>query len=150
MPNDTDNIAIPALMRWARGTYARAIATQLAAAGFDDLPRNGAFVLGGMANRGSAAADMVRGLGVSKQAASQLIDTLVLRGYLRRETNPADRRRMLIDLTERGREAAAAVAAGIVTVDGRLADRISPDELHGLRQGLLALGEIRAELVELS
>ena len=52
--------------------------------GYDDLPRNGAFVLGGMANHGAALGDLVKQLGVSKQAISQLIDTLVLRGYLER------------------------------------------------------------------
>jgi hypothetical protein len=60
------------------------------------------FVLGGMANHGGSAADMISGLGVSKQAASQLIDALVLRGYLTREINPEDRRRMVIGLTETG------------------------------------------------
>jgi DNA-binding MarR family transcriptional regulator len=45
---------------------------------------------------------MILGLGVTRQAASQLIDTLVVRGYLVREVNPADRRRLNIELTERG------------------------------------------------
>ena len=91
-----DDVVIPALLRAARGSYARVIAVYLVDAGFDDLPRNGAFVLGGMANWGGSAADMIRGLDVSKQVASQLIDALVLRGYLTREINPEDRRRMLM------------------------------------------------------
>jgi DNA-binding MarR family transcriptional regulator len=53
---------------------------------------------------------------VSRQAASQLIDTLVLRGYLTRQINPADRRRMDIELTDRGRAAADAVLAAIADV----------------------------------
>ena len=75
-PAAPEEVVIPALMRGARGSYARAITAHLAAAGFDDLPRNGGFVLGGMANFGGSAGDMIRGLEVSKQAASQLIDTL--------------------------------------------------------------------------
>src|ERR1700729_1346056 len=118
---DATQASIPALMRAARGSYALVISAHLAAAGFEDLPRNGAFVLGGMANRGGSAADMTRALGVTKQAASQLIDTLVLRGYLTREVNPSDRRRMTIDLTDRGRAAAAAVGAAVAEVDARLA-----------------------------
>ena len=74
------------------------------------MPRNGPFILGGMANRGWSGADMVEALEVTKQAASQLIDTLVVRGYLTREANPEDRRRLTIELTDRGIEAAAAVA----------------------------------------
>src|ERR1019366_9611723 len=104
-----EGVAIPVLLRAARGSYAQAINVSLTAARFDDLPRNGAFVVGGMGNHGGSAVDMIRGLGVTKQAASQLIETLVLRGYLTRELNPEDRRRMTIELTERGRAAAAAV-----------------------------------------
>ncbi|HTS96784.1 MAG TPA: MarR family transcriptional regulator [Streptosporangiaceae bacterium] len=140
---DPGEASIPALMRAARGSYAQAITARLAAAGFDDLPRNGPFVLGGMANWGGSAADMIRGLGVTKQAASQLIDTLVLRGYLTRRVNPEDRRRVVIELTERGRAAAAAVSAGVAEVDARLAEVISPAELAGLRAGLAALAEIK-------
>jgi hypothetical protein len=112
-----DDVVIPALLRAARVSYARAIAAHVVAAGFDDLPRNGAFVLGGMANRGGSAADVIRGLGISKQATSQLIDALVLRGYLTREINPEDRRPMLIGLTDRGRSAAVAARAGIEEID---------------------------------
>ena len=143
-----DTVAIPALMRAARGSYARAIAAQLAAAGFDDLPRNGGFVLGGMANYGGSAGEMIHGLGISKQAASQLIDTLVVRGYLTREINQDDRRRMVIDLTERGRSAAASVRAGVEAIDAELARMISPAQLAGLRAGLEALGEIKDRMAE--
>jgi hypothetical protein len=124
MATEPDPSEIPAMLRGARGAYANTIAAMLAASGFDDLPRNGPFVLGGMANHGDSAVDMIRGLGVSRQAASQLIDVLVLRGYLDRQTNPDDRRRMDIELTERGL-AAAAVA--------------------GLRAGLAALAAIKQE-----
>jgi DNA-binding MarR family transcriptional regulator len=146
-PTDED-VVIPALLRAARGSYAHAINANLEAAGYGDLPRNGAFVLGGMGNHGGTAVDMIRGLGVSKQAASQLIDTLVLRGYLTRDVNPDDRRRMTIALTDRGRAAAAAVRTGVKTIDAELARMITPDELAGLRAGLEALGHIKDRMKE--
>jgi DNA-binding MarR family transcriptional regulator len=131
MPDDrTDEIVIPALMRAARGSYAAAIAERLEAAGIDDLPRHGPFVLGGMANYGGSAADMIG-------------DTLVLRGYLTREVNADDRRRTTILLTGRGRAAAAEVRAAIDQIDAELAQMLSPAELAGLRKGLLALSQIR-------
>src|ERR1039458_594906 len=145
-PPPPDEILIPALLRSARGSYAQSIGSSLAAAGFDDLPRNGAFVLGGMANHGGSAVDMIRGLGVTKQAVSQLIDTLVLRGYLEREVNLEDRRRMTIELSERGRAAAEAVRAGTEAVDAQLARMLSPAELVGLRAGLAALAEIKEQM----
>jgi DNA-binding MarR family transcriptional regulator len=138
-----DEASVPALLRGARGSYARTIAVFLAAAGCEDLPQNGPFVLGGMANHRASAVDMIRGLGVTRQAASQLIDTLVVRGYLVREVNPADRRRLNIELTDRGRAAAEATAAAIGQVDTELATMITPAELAGLRAGLVALARIK-------
>jgi len=134
---------LPVLLRGARGSYAHTISAVLAAAGCGDLPQNGPFVLGGMASHGTPAVDMIRGLGVTRQAASLLIDTLVVRGYLSREVNPADRRRMNIELTGRGRAAAEAVAAAIGQVDEELATMITPAELAGLRAGLAALAQIK-------
>lgn len=127
----------------ARGGFGTTIRAHLAAAGFDDLPRNGPFVLGGMGSHRGSAVDMIRSLGVTRQAASQLIDTLVLRGYLRREINAADRRCVNIVLTERGQAAAEAIRAGIEQVETELARMISAAELAGLRAGLAALGQIR-------
>jgi DNA-binding MarR family transcriptional regulator len=139
----SDEASIPALLRGARGSYAYTITAHLTEAGCDDLPQNGPFVLGGMASHRAEAVDMIRGLGVTRQAASQLIDTLVVRGYLSREVNPADRRRLNIELTDRGRAAAEAIAAAIRQVDEELATMITPAELAGLRAGLTALADIR-------
>ena len=71
------DIVIPALLRAARASYSQAVRESLRAGGFDDMPRNGPYVLGGMANQVGAFDDVIRGLGVTKQAASQLIDLLV-------------------------------------------------------------------------
>lgn len=136
-------IAIPALLRAARGAYADAIQERLAEAGMDDLPRNAPYVLGGMANRGGSIGDLIRQLDVTKQAASQLIDTLVVRGYLLREVDEDDRRRLSIALTDRGFAAAAAVRAGVADIDAELAAMCGVRQLAGLRAGLVALHEIR-------
>jgi DNA-binding MarR family transcriptional regulator len=122
------------------------IRERLAEAGFDDLPRNAPYVLGGMANRRGSIAGLIRELDVSKQAASQLIDTLVVRGYLSRDVDEVDRRRMSIALTERGLAAAAVVRAGVAEVDDQLAELCGPRQIAGLRAGLLALHEIRERL----
>ena len=141
---DDQEFPIPALLRQARGSYGRAIAQRLAQEGFDDVPANGPFVLGGLARDASSVA-FTEGLGVSKQAVSQLLDTLVLRGYLTRDIDPADRRRMVLGLTDRGTAAAAAVRDAVATVDAELSAMISPAELAGLRAGLTALGKIKRD-----
>ncbi|MGH3003786.1 MAG: MarR family winged helix-turn-helix transcriptional regulator [Gaiellaceae bacterium] len=141
-----EDVPIPALLRASRGAYGHVIRQRLATAGFDDLPRNGPYVLGGMANGGVSAGQLVRELGISKQATGQLLDTLVARGYLDRRTDPGDRRRLMIDLTDRGRAAAVEVRAAVELVDAELAGRISRADLRGLRAGLVALTEIRERL----
>jgi DNA-binding MarR family transcriptional regulator len=143
----SDPVVLPALLRAARGPFRRSIRSGLVAAGFDDLPRNGPFVLGGMANHGIEAGDLVRNLGVSKQAASQLVDTLVVRGYLERSVNEDDRRRVTIVLTERGRSAAEVVRDANRAVEAELTARISPEGVGAHRDGLIALCDLEDDAV---
>lgn len=145
MARSADDLSMPALLRAARGAYAQSIKEHLSTDGYDDLPRNGPFILGGMANRDVPAADLLNELGVTRQAASQLIDTLVLRGYLTREVNSTDRRRITITLTPRGQAAGEVVRAAIGLVDEQLTDRIDHAQLAGLRAGLVALAGIKQE-----
>jgi DNA-binding MarR family transcriptional regulator len=140
-----DEIVIPALLRSARGSYRQVIRKRLFANGFEDMPHNGPYVLGGMANHGMTPENLIRALGISKQAASQLIDVLVVRGYLNRSVNPDDRRRMMLELTDRGRAAATLVQESIQWVDGELGKALTPDEIHTLRKGLHALSHIREQ-----
>ncbi len=141
---------MPQLMREARDVYRDAVRQALESAGCDDIPRNAVFVLAGLDHRASEAefssqADVVASLGLSKQAASQLIDTLVLREYLERRNDPVDRRRMEVRLTARGRSAAIAIQTAVDAIDTMIADLITIDELDGFRAGLAAYRVIRQQ-----
>jgi DNA-binding IclR family transcriptional regulator len=46
------------------------------------------FVLGAVGNHGAPLSEAVSSLGVSKQAASQLVDTLVVRGHVNAGLTP--------------------------------------------------------------
>src|SRR5580704_958654 len=109
---DRDEYATPTLMRSARGVYAQSIRAQLQAIGVEDLPRNGAFILAGIGTSGGPRPDLPAGLGVTKQAISQVVDILVNRGYLTRQPTPGDRRRVDLKLTDRGLEVVEAVVRG--------------------------------------
>jgi DNA-binding MarR family transcriptional regulator len=131
------------LMREARDVYRDAVRRALEGAACDDIPRNAVFVLARLDHHSpepafSPQADLVASLGLSKQAASQLIDTLVLRDYLERRNDPVDRRRMEVRLTARGRSAAIAIQTAIDAIDATIAHLVTTDELHGLRAGLAA------------
>src|ERR1700722_19913696 len=94
--------ATPTLMRSARGAYAQSIRAELHAIGIDDLPRNGAFILAGVDAAGGPRQDLPSELGVTKQAVSLVIDVLVSRGFIKRGSDPEDRRRITLELTESG------------------------------------------------
>jgi DNA-binding MarR family transcriptional regulator len=134
-------VSIPALLRAARRTYGSAITEALAEVGCDDMPRNGSFVVGAVARTGAALSEIIEGLGVSKQAAGQLVDTLVSRGYLERRVDVDDRRRLTITLTERGQAAAVVIRAAVESVDAELAARVGPEYIAHTRATLAALIE---------
>ena len=134
---------MPWLMRGARDVYRNAIRKALEAAGCGDTPHNAVFVLAGLDRHASEAvfssqADVVASLGLSKQAASQLIDTLVVREYLERRNDPVDRRCMEVRLTDRGRTAAIAIRSEIAGIEEALAQLVTAEELQGMRAGLAA------------
>lgn len=138
----------PFLLRVAHGAYVHAVEARLAAAGVFDLPRQGPFALAGIARHGGSMTYLTRELAVSKQAASQLIDALVQRGYLERCEDPDDRRRISLTLTERGLSVARAVHESVDLVERELRTRVPAEQIEGLRAGLIALCHMREERVQ--
>jgi DNA-binding MarR family transcriptional regulator len=136
-----ETVVIPALLRHARSTYGRAMRKSLSDAGYDDIPRNGLYVIGGLAlGAGDVPlSQLIRELGVSKQSAGQLVDTLVLRGYLERAADPDDRRRQRVVLTERGRAAAEVQTGARAKIDAALAGRIGEEGVRRVRRALAAI-----------
>ncbi len=135
---------MPALLRHARTVYGVAMRAALDAAGYDDVPRNGLYVIGGLALDEGAVplAELIRQLRVSKQVAGQLVDTLVARGYLERVADAHDRRRLTVLLTERGRAAARVQRAARSEVDARLLARVGARALRLTRDTLGTLIEM--------
>jgi DNA-binding MarR family transcriptional regulator len=137
--------SIPELMRVARGSYKRAIDERLAGSGLEDLPTPGGFLLTYLTNDDESISERIEGLGISKHEFSRLVDTMVLRGYIRRTLDPAGKTRSFA-LAERGRAAAEVIDEGARYVDEELERRLSETELAGLRRGLAVLGEIKQSL----
>jgi DNA-binding MarR family transcriptional regulator/predicted enzyme related to lactoylglutathione lyase len=147
-PLSMKDVSNPALMRSARGTYANSIRAHLSRIGVDDLPKNGSMVLLGIASDGGPRADLPSTLGVSKQAVSQLLETLVNRGFLERGVDLSDRRRISLELTDKGRRVAEACAQAVDAVDRQLDERLSTEQVAAMRAGLEALSEIKVSDVE--
>jgi DNA-binding MarR family transcriptional regulator len=140
-----ERMGIPGLLRGARQAYGTVIRQAYADAGFEDIPRNGAFVLARVYDGSSELSGLIRALGISKQAVSQLIDTMVMRGYLERTPDPDDRRRMVLALTPRGADASIVGWRAATGVDDELTRRLKPDGVAALRASLIALCEMAEE-----
>ncbi len=125
-----------------RMTYGRAIRE----AGFDDIPKLGPRLLGGILRNGGSVgsvSNVGRDFGISKQAASKLIDTLVIRGYIERGVDPDDRRLITLELTERGEEAAKIGWKAIDRIDRGLEAAVGAAAIRQTREVVGALVELR-------
>ncbi|MFG2904744.1 MarR family winged helix-turn-helix transcriptional regulator [Kitasatospora sp. NPDC048286] len=70
--------------------------------GHPDLRPMYGFVLQAIGPQGTTASELGRRLGVTKQAAGKTVDNLEQLGYVERAADPADTRRKVVRLTERG------------------------------------------------
>ncbi len=139
-----ETIGLPVLLRHARTTYGTAMRRALDEAGYDDIPANGLYVIGGLALGvpDIPLGQLIKELRISKQSAGQLVDTLVTRGYLERSADKDDRRKLTVALTERGRAAAEAQKAAREKVDAELLAAVGETDISRTRRTLAVLIDI--------
>jgi DNA-binding MarR family transcriptional regulator len=75
---------------------------------------------------------LAKGLMLSSAGVTSRIDRLERRGLVRRLDDPNDRRGVLIELTDEGREIVDAAVAANSTSDRQLLERLEPDEIAQL------------------
>ncbi|MQY28829.1 MarR family winged helix-turn-helix transcriptional regulator [Nocardia aurantia] len=93
---------LPLILLAAAAEVTDAIHAGVTAAGFTDLRPTHGFAFVRMAPDGATVGEIADHLGVTKQAASQLVEELVTKGYAVRNPHPRDARARLITLTDRG------------------------------------------------
>jgi DNA-binding MarR family transcriptional regulator len=140
-PPCPETTIIPALLRHARAAYGNAMRAALENACCNDIPKSGLYVIGGLAlgAGGVPLGELAAELGMSKQSAGQLVDSLVLRGYLNRTVDPDDRRKISITLSERGHMAAKIQAAARERVDAALTTKVGAECVSQMRKDLATL-----------
>jgi DNA-binding MarR family transcriptional regulator len=143
LPPAHDPQALSWLLRRAVRRYAPPVAQSLDAGGFDDLPQRGFWAVSalGQTEPGLSGRDLVARMGISKQAVSQLIETLVTMGYVTRRPAPDDRRRTLLQLTARGRSAARIIDRTVAETEAAMATALGRDRLRELHGALVDLDE---------
>ncbi|MGW5053064.1 MarR family winged helix-turn-helix transcriptional regulator [Actinokineospora sp. NPDC004072] len=84
---------------------------------------------------GLTSTELADALGVTKQAAGQMVDELERKGYVRRAPHPAGGRRRLVVLTGRAEDHLMVAGHTMRTLEAEIADRLGGD-LPGLKADL--------------
>ncbi|MER7185501.1 MarR family transcriptional regulator [Streptomyces hyaluromycini] len=114
---NSEAMALSAALLATAGELTQRINDGVVARGFEGIRPAHGFAFARLAPDGATVTELAVHLGVTKQAASQLVDEIVRRGYAERRPHPRDARARLIVLTERGwacTRAAEAAAAEVV------------------------------------
>jgi MarR family transcriptional regulator, organic hydroperoxide resistance regulator len=75
---------------------------------------------------------------------TSVLDRLARRGYVMRESDPADRRSFLISLTRAGQQAAATISAAVSELEQAALAGVSPAQRDGFFAVVDALSEVSA------
>jgi len=141
-PESYDDVPLSALLQAGRNAYSHAVDTAMSRIGCNDLPATGGYIVSAMHWSGASLEAVIRWMGVTKQAVSQAVDMLVVRGYLERSHDRSDRRKVNLTLTPRGRDAGKAARSAIERVDRELRARVGTRKVASTRATLLTLLEM--------
>ncbi len=126
---------VPLVMRSMRREMRRAVPVELSVPQFRALT---------FLNRhsGASLSDLAGHLGLTPPSASKLVDGLVERGLVGRDTPPDDRRRVTLTLTEAGRSDLARAREVTVAHLSRQLQSLSAGERERLVGAMLALQQV--------
>lgn len=105
----------------------------VASAGGEAMRPSFGFVLRAVAAEQPTVSRLAELLGVTKQAASRLVDDMVSLGYLARAEDPADRRRTRLSLTGTGERIRARALSESQAMEAELAERFGDTQVEHLR-----------------
>ncbi|MFI9237238.1 MarR family transcriptional regulator [Streptomyces cinnamoneus] len=97
-----DALAFSALVLALSGQLVQKIHARVSQEGFEDLRPAHGFAFARISFGDATTADLAEHLGVTKQAAAQLVEELVRKGYVLRLPHPRDARARLLALSEDG------------------------------------------------
>jgi DNA-binding MarR family transcriptional regulator len=117
------------LLALARRSWIEQVGERMQQAGFPGYRRTDAGVLARLLARPLAIGQLGEALGISRQAARQLADGLVERGYATFGTDDSDARRTLVVLTRRGKAYGQAIWMAQAALNERVRSRVSEADL---------------------
>jgi DNA-binding MarR family transcriptional regulator len=109
------------------------------ARGFADVRPAHGFAFTRLAPDGATITELAEHLDVTRQAAAQLVDELVAKGYVQRSRHPDDARARLITLTSKGWACTRAAEAAIADTVRPWAAVLGEQRLQALQDDLLRI-----------
>jgi DNA-binding MarR family transcriptional regulator len=107
--------------------------------GFGDVRPAHGFAFARLSAGGATITQLAEHLDVTRQAAAQLVDELVAKGYVERRSHPRDARARLIVLTEKGWACTQAAEAAISDALRSWEKELGPERMLALRDDLLRI-----------
>ena len=132
---NSEALALAAALLAAAGDLTQRINDGVVARGFEARPAWG-FAFARLAPDGATVTELAGHLGVTKQAASQLVDEIVRKGYAERRPHPEDARARLVVLTERGWACTRAAEEAAAEAVRAWVDVLGEGEVRALRERL--------------
>ena len=105
--------------------------------GWTDVRPAFGFVLLAARDRPTSVTELAELMGMTKQAASKLVDAMVSSGYIQRGTDRQDGRQRPVTLTGRGEELLSAVEQIYAELEEGWAKLIGPSHLDRMRRDLM-------------
>jgi DNA-binding MarR family transcriptional regulator len=117
------------LLALARRSWIEQVRERMQEAGFPGYRRSDAAIFGRLLQQPLAIGQLGEAMGITRQAARQMADGLVERGYATFGTDPADARRTLVVLTPRGEAYGRAIWLAQDALNERVRSRVSEADL---------------------
>jgi DNA-binding MarR family transcriptional regulator len=121
------------------GSGAPGLRAAFAAAGLDGIRPAQAVALVPLAAGGLHASDLADRLRVSRQAVAQAVAALERHGYVVRDPHPSDARALIIELSDRGRQALRVMRSNALEKEKRWRNLLGENRFDELREMLVAL-----------
>jgi DNA-binding MarR family transcriptional regulator len=130
------------LLAIARLRWLHRMRVALAERGFDDFRRGDGAWVRILGEQPAGMGEIAEFIGISPQAGTKVGDSLERRGYVERRDDDADRRRVVLHLTDRGREYQEAVVEVVAMLDEAFRASVRPTDLKAAVRVLhVAIGD---------
>lgn len=136
---DRDLLDLPVLFLGAARALIDGIDAGVRARGFTEVRPAHGFAFALLSHGGATTVELAHHLDITKQAASQMIEDLVGRGYVERRPHPDDARARLIVLTDKGWACTRAAEEAADEILRPWADALGTERLAALRADLSRL-----------